>query len=68
MIVGVLQHGSAMYFIGIHDLFHPKHGYSCLEETIVIFEDGTSQTLVLGSLGTYIVEDFVMCFGHQMIF
>ena len=26
-----------MYLIGIHDLFHPEHGYARLWETIIIF-------------------------------
>jgi hypothetical protein len=57
-----------VYLIGNHDLFHPEHGYARLGETIVIFADGTSQTLVLGSLASYIGEDFVMYFSHQMLF
>ena len=57
-----------MYFIGIHDLFQREHGYALLRETIVVFADGTSRTLVLGSLTSYIGEDFVMYFGHQMLF
>jgi hypothetical protein len=57
-----------VYLIGIHDLFHPEHGYARLGETIVIFADGTSRTLVPGSLASYIGEDFVMYFGHQMLF
>jgi hypothetical protein len=46
-----------MYLIGSHDLFHPEHGYACLRETIVIFADDTSRTLVSGSLTSYIGED-----------
>ena len=46
-----------MYLIGIHDLFHPEHGYARLGETIVIFADGTFRTLVLGSLASYVGED-----------
>ena len=46
-----------MYLIGIHDLFHPKHGYARLGETIIIFVDGTSRTLVMGSLTSYVGED-----------
>ena len=57
-----------MYFIGSHDLFHLEHGYARLRETIVIFADGTSWTLVPGSLVSYIGEDFVMYFIHQMLF
>jgi hypothetical protein len=57
-----------VYLIGSHDLFHPEHGYARLGETIVIFADGTSQILVPGSLAPYIGEDFVMYFGHQMLF
>jgi hypothetical protein len=57
-----------MYFIGNHDLFHPEHGYALLRETIFIFADGTSRTLVSGSLASYIGEDFVMYFGHQILF
>jgi hypothetical protein len=57
-----------VYLIGSHDLFHPEHGHARLEETIVIFTDGTSRTLVPGSLASYIGEDFVMYCGHQMLF
>jgi hypothetical protein len=57
-----------MYFIGNHYLFHTDHGYASQSETIVIFVDGTSLTLVPGSLVSYIGEDFVMYFGHQMLF
>jgi hypothetical protein len=51
-----------VYLIGNHDLFHPEHGYACLRETIVVFADGTSRTLVLGSLILYIGEDFCNVF------
>jgi hypothetical protein len=56
-----------VYLIGIHDLFHPKHGYARLDETIFIFADGTFRTLVPGSLASYVGEDFVMYFGHEML-
>ena len=46
-----------MYLIGNHDLFNLEHGYAGLKDTIVIFVDGTSRTLVPGSLASYIGED-----------
>jgi hypothetical protein len=46
-----------VYLIGSHDLFHPEHGYARLGETIIIFADGTSRTLVPGSLASYVGED-----------
>ena len=45
-------------------LIYPEHGYARLGETIIIFADGTSRTLVQGSLASYIGEYFVMYFGH----
>ena len=63
----VISHVFAVYLIGKHDLFHLDNGYSHPEETIVIFADGTSRTLVPGSLASYIGEDFVMYFGHQIL-
>jgi hypothetical protein len=57
-----------VYVIGSHDLFYLEHGYARLGETIVIFTDDTSRTLVPGSLDSYVGEYFVMYFGHQMIF
>jgi hypothetical protein len=47
-----------VYLIGNHDFFHPEHGYSFLGETIIIFVDGTSRTLVLGSLTSYVGNVF----------
>jgi hypothetical protein len=57
-----------VYLIENHDLFHHDHGYARLKETIVIFVDDTSRTLVLGSLVSYIGEYFVIYFGHHMLF
>ena len=63
----VIWYGSTVYLIGNHDWFHLEYGYACLSETIVIFADGTIQTLVPSSLTSYIGEDFVMYFGHQIL-
>jgi hypothetical protein len=57
-----------MYLVNIDDSFHPKHGYARLGETIVIFADGTSRTLVLDSLVPYVGEYFVIYFGNQILF
>jgi hypothetical protein len=43
-------------------------GMPAFGETIVVFADGTSQTLVLGSLASYVGEYFVMYFSHQILF
>jgi hypothetical protein len=45
-----------VYLIGNHDLFHPEHGYARFGETIIIFADDTSRTLVSSSLASYVGE------------
>jgi hypothetical protein len=57
-----------MQCILLETMIYPEYGYACLGETIVIFADGSSRTLVPGSLAPYIGEDFVMYFGHHMFF
>jgi hypothetical protein len=47
-----------VHLIDNHDFFHPEHGYAFLGETIIIFADGTSRTLVPISLTSYIGNVF----------
>jgi hypothetical protein len=57
-----------VYLIGSHDLFHPEHGYARLRETIVILQMAPPELWSRAHSISYIGEDFVMYFGHQMLF
>jgi hypothetical protein len=57
-----------MYLIGNHDLVHPKHGYSCLRETIVVLQIAPPELWSRAHSILCIGEDVVMYFGHQLHF
>ena len=57
-----------MYFIGIHDLFHPEHGYAHLGETIVVLQMEPPELWPQSHSISYIGEDIVMYFRNQFLF
>jgi hypothetical protein len=57
-----------MYLIGSDDFFHPEHGYICLGETIFILQMEPPELWSRTHSFLYIGEDFVMHFGHHMLF
>jgi hypothetical protein len=57
-----------MHFIGIHDSVHPKHGYACLRQTIVVLYMAPPELWPQAQSNLCIGEDVVMYFGHQFLF
>ena len=57
-----------MYLIGMHDLFHPEHGYAHLGGIIFILQMAPPELWSPTHMILYICEDVVMYFGHQLLF